>query len=126
MANKWFFKEIRRIHASDLRALCVKNDWYTRGDNEEYGHLLFDLAGHKDNITTDDVCEIVQDIIDHSDATCRLWADKVPLDNHIWGCLCSKTASEERVKSTYAKEAEELKNWLLKRMDWLHENLEKL
>ena len=67
MANKWFFKEIRRIHASDLRALCVKNDWYTRGDNEEYGHLLFDLAGHKDNITTDDVCEIVQDIIDHSD-----------------------------------------------------------
>ena len=67
-----------------------------------------------------------QDIIDHIDATCRLLADKVPLDNHIWGCLCSKTASEERVKNTYAKEVEELKNWLLKRMDWLHENLEKL
>ena len=67
-----------------------------------------------------------QDIIDHIDATCRLLADKVPLDNHIWGCLCSKTASAERVKSTYAKEVEELKNWLLKRMDWLHENLEKL
>lgn len=67
-----------------------------------------------------------QDIIDHIDATCRLLSDKVPLDNHIWGCLCSKTASEERVKNTYAKEAEELKNWLLKRMDWLHENLEKL
>ena len=36
-----------------------------------------------------------QDIIDHIDATCRLLSEKVPLDNHIWGCLCSKTASEE-------------------------------
>lgn len=67
-----------------------------------------------------------QDIIDHIDATCRLLSEKVPFDNHIWGCLCSKTASEERVKSTYAKEAEELKTWLLKRMEWLHENLEKM
>lgn len=64
---KWGFKEVRRITAENLRSLCIKNDWYTRGDNEEYGHLLFDLAGHKENITTDDVCEIVHDIINHSD-----------------------------------------------------------
>ena len=67
MANKWSFKEVRRIYTNDLRLLCIANGWYTRGDNEEYDHLLRDLAGNKANITTDDVCEIVQDIINHSD-----------------------------------------------------------
>lgn len=50
-------KEVRRISADKLRALCIKENWYTRGDNEDYEHLLFDLAGRKENITTDDVCE---------------------------------------------------------------------
>ncbi len=63
----WGFKEVRRIEAGRLRALCIKHGWYTRGDNEEYGHLLYDLADRKENITTDDVCEITQDIINHSD-----------------------------------------------------------
>lgn len=64
---EWGFKEVRRISPDKLRALCIKENWYTRGDNEEYEHLLLDLAGHKENITTDDVCEIAQDIINHSD-----------------------------------------------------------
>lgn len=65
--SKWGFKEVRRIRAESLRQLCIKEDWYTSGDNEEYGHLLYDLADSKENITTDDVCEITQDIINHSD-----------------------------------------------------------
>ena len=34
--SKWGFKEVRRIRADKLRALCIKEDWYTSGDNEEY------------------------------------------------------------------------------------------
>lgn len=67
-----------------------------------------------------------QDISDHIDATCRLLLDKVPLDNHLWGCLCDKSASEEWVKSAYVNEAENLKRWLFERMEWMHANLEDL
>lgn len=66
MKTKWSFKEVRKISAESLRALCIKNDWYTGGSNKEYEHLLLDLADNKENITTDDICEIVQDIINHS------------------------------------------------------------
>ena len=61
------YKEIRRINAIDLRALCISMDWYTRGDNEAYNHLLIDLAEHKENLTTADIIEIAEDIAAHSD-----------------------------------------------------------
>lgn len=64
---KYGYKEIRRISAQALRELCIEEDWYTCGDNEDYGHLLLDLAGHKANITTDDIVEIATDIIEHSE-----------------------------------------------------------
>ncbi len=64
---KYGYKEIRRITPYSLRNLCIENDWYTCGDNEEYGHLLLDLAGSKENITTDDIVEIASDIVEHSD-----------------------------------------------------------
>lgn len=64
---KYGYKEVRRITAGRLRTLCVEQDWYTGGDNDEYGHLLFDLAGYKENITTDDIVAIASDIIEHSD-----------------------------------------------------------
>ncbi len=68
---KYGYKEIRKISASALRALCIKNDWYTHGDNDEYSHLLLDLAQHKENITTDDIVEIASDIIEHSGLSIR-------------------------------------------------------
>ena len=61
------YKEIRKISASSLRQLCVENDWYTFGDNDEYRHLLFDLAGNKENLSTSDIIEIAADIMEHSD-----------------------------------------------------------
>ena len=64
--KKYGYTEIRKISSESLRSLCIKNNWYTNGDNEEYGHLLIDLADSKDNITTDDIVEIAQDIYDHS------------------------------------------------------------
>lgn len=60
------YKEIRKIRASVLRQLCIDKDWYTRGDNDEYGHLLFDLADKKDNLSTMDIIEIAKDIMEHS------------------------------------------------------------
>lgn len=61
------YKEIRIIRASSLRQLCIDHDWYTAGDNDEYGHLLFDLADNKENLTTADIIEIAEDIMAHSD-----------------------------------------------------------
>ena len=61
------YKEIRRISACSLRQLCVDKDWYTAGDNDEYGHLLYDLANDKENLTTADIIEIAADIMAHSD-----------------------------------------------------------
>ena len=61
------YKEIRKISASSLRTLCIRQDWYTAGDNDEYGHLLFNLAGYKVNLSTADIIEIAADIMAHSD-----------------------------------------------------------
>ncbi len=61
------YKEIRKISAIALRQLCIEKDWYTAGDNDEYGHLLFDLANNKKNLATDDIIEIAEDIMEHSE-----------------------------------------------------------
>lgn len=61
------YKEIRRITAGSLRQLCIDKDWYTAGDNDEYGHLLYDLANDKENLSTADIIEIAADIMEHSD-----------------------------------------------------------
>lgn len=63
---KYGYREIRKISVNDLRNLCIAKRWYTRGDNEEYNHLLNELAGNKENITTDDIVEIALDIMQHS------------------------------------------------------------
>ena len=61
------FAEIRTVSASNIRKLCIKNDWYTRGDNEQYEHLLLNLCDWKENLTTEDIVEIAEDIIAHSE-----------------------------------------------------------
>lgn len=61
------YKEIRQINADSLRRLCISKRWYTCGDNAAYNHLLYDLADDKENITTEDIVEIAQDITEHSD-----------------------------------------------------------
>lgn len=61
------YKEIRQINADSLRRLCISKRWYTSGDNAAYNHLLYDLADDKENITTEDIVEIAQDIMEHSD-----------------------------------------------------------
>ena len=68
------YKEIRTLTAYSLRALCIRQNWYTAGDNDEYSHLLYDLAGNKENLSTADIIEIAADIMEHSelDADCTI------------------------------------------------------
>ena len=44
----------------------LKNVGTPAGDNAAYNHLLYDLAENKENITTEDIVEIAQDIMKHS------------------------------------------------------------
>lgn len=66
---KYGYKEVRRLHSTDLRALCIREDWYTGGTNEEYARLM--EMTEKENITTDDIVEIATDIIEHSDSAVK-------------------------------------------------------
>ena len=54
--------ETRYILAEDIRALCIKKKWYTRGTSEAYGKLLKDY----DNVTAEGIYDIALDIIAHS------------------------------------------------------------
>ena len=60
------YKETRRLSAYALRALCIERGWYTCGDNDEYEHLLLDLAGSKPHLDTDGIIAIAEDIAAHS------------------------------------------------------------
>lgn len=61
------YKEIRTLTAYSLRSLCIRQNWYTGGENAEYEHLLYDLAANKPHLTTGDIIQIAEDIAAHSD-----------------------------------------------------------
>lgn len=61
--------ETRTLSADDLRALCIRNNWYTRGTNAEYEALfdsLYDEDGCNLNLTTEKLAEIAENIMEHS------------------------------------------------------------
>ena len=63
-------KEIRMIDKCSLRQICIDNDFYTCGDNEEYDALL-DMPYKKNrefrNLTNEWILKIALDIAEHSD-----------------------------------------------------------
>jgi len=61
--------ETRILSRESLRSLCISNNWYTCGDNEQYDRLLDrlnDKDGCPENMTTDKLAEIADDIMEHS------------------------------------------------------------
>ncbi|MDR0947901.1 MAG: hypothetical protein LBM69_00110 [Lachnospiraceae bacterium] len=58
-------KETRKLYRDDLRQLCIRNNWYTCGDNEEYGKLL-DTADQCENVTADVIASLAKNILEHS------------------------------------------------------------
>ena len=77
------YTERRTLSAENLRSVCIKNDWYTRGTNEEYMQLFHRLRnGHMyAEMTTEKLAEIAADIFAHSDVRDAI---DVP---HIMYCL---------------------------------------
>ena len=57
----------RIIGAEDLRQTCIKNKWYTRGDNQAYEKLLGMCQEPHTELTDELLTDIVLDIEAHSD-----------------------------------------------------------
>lgn len=62
---KYGYKEIRTLSSMDLRALCIRENWYEGGTLRDWDNLM--SMTEKENITTDDIVEIATDIIEHSE-----------------------------------------------------------
>ena len=63
--NKYGYQEQRVISMTNLRGLCIAENWFTKGGNEEYSKLL--NYSRKVNITTDCIVEMAEMILEHSD-----------------------------------------------------------
>ena len=64
------YTETRVLHSYKLRQLCIEQDWYTCGDNEDYENLFKRLRADyitPANMTTEKLAEIATDIKEHSD-----------------------------------------------------------
>ena len=61
------YREFRKIDSEMVRSMCIRECYYTRGDVDAYTHLLVDLCDFKKEITMDDLEEITEDILEHSD-----------------------------------------------------------
>ena len=55
-----YCKERRTLDMNDLRQLCIKNNWYTLGTNEQYSKLL-DMT-RVDNVTSEMIAKMAYDI----------------------------------------------------------------
>lgn len=63
------FKERRTMSGYDLRNLCIKKNWYTRGTNGDYCELFEMLVDNclSAEMTADKLYEIAANIFNHSD-----------------------------------------------------------
>lgn len=61
---KYGYREIRTISSEDIRNMCIKNDWYDNGTNEEYNNLL--SYSKEPYITSDEIIEMATDIYSHT------------------------------------------------------------
>ena len=57
----------RTIWAEDLRQTCIKNKWYTRGDNQAYEKLLGMCRDPHTELTDELLTDLALDIEAHSD-----------------------------------------------------------
>ncbi|MDE7272638.1 MAG: hypothetical protein K2N95_06185 [Lachnospiraceae bacterium] len=61
------YKEKRVLYRDSLRNLCIEKQWYTRGDCAEYEKLLSMTGDGEKHITTNDIVEIAENIMKHTD-----------------------------------------------------------
>lgn len=59
------FKEFRTWSTESVREACVNNNFYTRGNNEEYSHMLSWVERLYPN--TENIQYIAENILEHSE-----------------------------------------------------------
>lgn len=59
-------RPLYRIDWTKVRGLCIKQEWYTRGCNAEYDHMLLELIP-EEPAELETVYLVAEDIYDHSD-----------------------------------------------------------
>lgn len=66
------YGEMRRLDAESVCQLCRDKKWYTKDSQEEYVALLNkieDIAEYNASITANQLGEIAENILEHSDTT---------------------------------------------------------
>lgn len=58
-------RETRKIDASKVRGICIKQEWYTNGTSADYTAMLM-MAEQSDG-SADSIYEIAKDIFNNSD-----------------------------------------------------------
>lgn len=58
-------KKTRKLYSEDLRQLCIKHKWYTKGTNAEYCSLL-NSVDEIENVTTNEIINIAENILRYS------------------------------------------------------------
>lgn len=71
-------KLVNYFDMEDVRAMCIKYDFYTCGDCEAYDHMLSDLC--RGDMTSDRIIEIAEDIVEHSDPENKYLKSYEPVD----------------------------------------------
>ena len=59
--------ERRVISPEGVRRMCIGHEFYTRGDNAEYGAMLDKVGRNSDDMSNEVLCEIAEDIMSHTD-----------------------------------------------------------
>lgn len=70
--------EVTKIYAGKVWAKCVEKQWYTKGTNEEYDHML-NMA--KEPYSVHLLEKMAKDIVDHSNEACWEGYDDAPYLN---------------------------------------------
>lgn len=78
-------KEIRMMTRESLRQLCMNNGWYTKGDCNAYENLM--QRTEQENLTTEDIVEMAEDIAKHSVQRWSLTASVLNLRERHTQCL---------------------------------------
>ncbi len=55
------------LNRDSVREVCVENDFYTCGSNEDYEKILTKVDEKKNGMTAEEVSEIAKDIAAHTD-----------------------------------------------------------
>ena len=87
------YGEIRRLNAENVCQLCRDKNWYTKGSQKEYVALLNKIEDIRDSdvsVTANQLGEIAEDILEHSDTVYNIEAIMWELNRVANTCFYKK------------------------------------